>query len=147
MMSLDFGRLRVDDDDDNHEETNVYRAESPTSFTKIITAASLVCLYLLNPFCMWTPRILSKEPASSIALWSIVAKTLQWIAMALSRGGGVHKGAGKNAEFLHIGPNNELWIYDLNPPGRQADTVISSTKTSKSVLTKVSQLTPLKAGY
>jgi hypothetical protein len=147
---LGFGRPGSDDDDcdDEYEQRLlgmrggcIVKLKGRDTLVELLSRQSARFASYLLPFCMWTPRILPKGPASSIALWSVVAKrTLHWIAIvSYVEGGGAHKGyAGKNAEFLHIIEPNERWS-EL-PPGRQG-TVIPTLKTDKSILVTVSQLT------
>jgi hypothetical protein len=95
----------------------------------IITAKRLVCLYLLHPFCMWTPRILPRSPL--VRLFSgplsqnepctgLPWRFRQWEGASI-------RGAGKNAEFSSYRAQQRTVS---SPPGRR-DTVISSTKTGQ----------------
>jgi hypothetical protein len=103
----------------------------------------LVCHYLLHPDCIEqgnrTSGLFRKDSRGPLS----TKNTALWHFPPGIKGGVSIKGAGKNAEFLHIGPNNELWSEI--PPGRHV-TVLSLTNIDKSSLMEVLQLTPLKAG-
>jgi hypothetical protein len=118
-MSLDFGRLRVDDDDGNHDQTDVYRVESPTSFTKNHFSCKLSLPLSPESVLHVGPReSFPKSPLVPLPyIWSIVAKELGGLPWRFREEGASIKGAGKNA--LISGPPTNYGFMSY-PPGSKA---------------------------